>query len=145
MGFSDMAPYLEGAFLSSMMQDWQQTNKFIRDPHYRETNPILGQHPSSEKLAGLGLAAAGAQYGVYRAVPDQWKTLVALAPLMLSLDAVNSNRKLGFPIDNKALGLGALVTALEVYRHNNAKDQNSNMDLNLTYDKGPGFMFNYRW
>ena len=162
---ADIAPYLEGAFLASMMQDGQQTARFLRDQRYRETNPILGEHPSAEKLAALGFATAGAQYGIYRSVPESWQTPVALASLLISADAVNHNRRMGFPLDGKALGLGGLVTALEVWRHQNAKKQKeanageavmqelmkpkeepSSWDIHpFLKNDGGGAVFNYRW
>jgi hypothetical protein len=98
---ADIAPYAEGAAMSMLLQDWQQTG--ARKHDYYEKNPILGKSPSQDKINAYMATAAAAQYGLYKLLPDEYKLPFALATAAVEGHQINSNRNVGLPINFKAL------------------------------------------
>ena len=97
MPLDDITPYLEGAALSALIEDWQQTSAIARNPDYYERNPALGKHPSQDKVNAYMSAAGLTQLGLYESVPKDYKLPIALTTLGLEGYWINSNVKRGLP------------------------------------------------
>lgn len=108
----DLAPYAEGLFLSEAMQDYVQTSRFLKNPNNHELNPLLGTHPSRDRMnAGWGYSNA-LQYAAYSLLPNDLK--LPYAALSAGLEGANilrNKKQFGYSWDKPALGLGALATA----------------------------------
>jgi hypothetical protein len=145
---SSIAPYLEGAFLGETMQDWVQTTRFLRDPHFQEANPILGKHPSQAKMSAFGVGMDAAQYAGYEALPDNYKLPYAAISAILEGANVARNKKVtGYPLDKPSLALGALLTAAVVAIDKSkalANQKKYNIGVSVQ-PKGAMATFNMKW
>lgn len=131
---NSLAPWLEGLFLASTLQDWAQTSKFLRDPeHFEEGNPLLGKHPSQAKMTGFGVLADAAQYAGYKALPDDYKTPFALLSALASISNVRHNKRIiGYPINKPAALAGAALTG---YLVNDWKKKHNDNNISIGVDQ----------
>lgn len=94
----DITPYLEGAFLAGQIEDLAETGYIARHPDtYHENNPLMGKHPSPEKVNTFMPLAGLAQYEIYNALPDKYKALWAGISLGEQAVALHGNAKSGIP------------------------------------------------
>lgn len=141
----DIAPYVEGLFLSLLGQDWQQSRKMTRDPvRYREENPLYGEHPSQSKIdAGMALSGALHLAG-YNALPEKYRLPYALASALIEGKVVNDNRKQGLGINKPALAAGALMTLYLASRNKEGKEKKWAFYPD-TIEGAPGGRVNFYW
>ena len=59
--FSWQDRILESAALAALYADWSQSRDIARHPGLRETNPILGDHPSAASINRYFVAATAIQ------------------------------------------------------------------------------------
>jgi hypothetical protein len=63
---------LTGAALATIALDWGQTRTIARNPDkYRETNPILGPHPSLDRVNAFFALSMLATVGIAIALPPR--------------------------------------------------------------------------
>ena len=64
----------------------------------RETNPILGDHPSDAKVLGYFASAAIAGYLIMDNTPPRWRKWFATGVILVEADVVNKNYRLGLRV-----------------------------------------------
>ncbi len=139
----DIAPYMEGLFLTAGLADWAQTRKIARDPvRHIETNPVLGEHPSQRKVNAYMPIAGLLQYAGYKSLPDNLKLPYALATSLAEANVVRQNVNTGLGLNTPALLLGAALTAYLANENN--KDKAVSVTPTMI-DKTPGLVFNRRF
>ena len=64
----------EGAYLALHLTDWAQTRNIARNPdQWRETNRLLGEHPSVGRVNRYFVITAAAQIGIAVALSKGWR------------------------------------------------------------------------
>ena len=90
---------LEASFQGLTLIDWGQTLNVVSNPNLAEANPILGPHPSRERintLIPLGMAAHAALSCLLPAGP--WREAWQVISAALEFSAVGNNATLGVSI-----------------------------------------------
>ena len=62
---------------------------------FHETNPILGEHPSTGKVYGYFAASAVAGYLIMDSLPPNWRKAFAGGAILLEANMVTRNYQLG--------------------------------------------------
>ena len=79
-----------------LMIDWAQTRSFLRQPEsYHEANPILGQHPSNDKLTIAILSSVALHFGISYLMPQDWRSTFQAVSIGIEAMAVGNNYSLG--------------------------------------------------
>jgi hypothetical protein len=149
---SDLAPYLEGLFMTESLEDWAQTNKFLKNPKDFERDPLLGKHPSTEKITAFGTAMDAGQYEIYNHLSDKYK--LPFSAISAGLEGANIyrnakiNPKIGYPSEAEALIVGAAITAALVNKFNKKKKSKNNLSVDIEQipnTKATGPMLRMEW
>jgi hypothetical protein len=82
---------VESGCIALFVIDWGQT----LDRRYRESNPILGSHPSHVAVDGYFLGVIGAQVLVARLLPSPWRSVFQGVTLGIEGRSVVNNWRLG--------------------------------------------------
>jgi len=139
---SGIAPYVEGALMSMLIQDWFQSQQIIRNPHeWNEENPLLGEHPSRAKMTAMGTAAGLGHYWAYDKMSNENKLPWALIPAIIEAYVVNNNRRIGMGKTNlpaMAAGTALLGSLIK------SRDEKKNVSVE-TKNGVPAVMLNYNW
>lgn len=81
------------------VMDWRQTRQIASDPvHYREMNPLLGDHPSKERVDLYFAASTIAEIGIAHILPSDWRKAWLLSWIALSGVMVMHNNSIGLSI-----------------------------------------------
>ena len=89
----------EATYLTLQLVDWRQSCEIVKHPElYRETNTILGEHPSQSELNRYHIAAALLHVGIARALPKPTRDFWQYVSLVIEVDAVAHNRSIGIRI-----------------------------------------------
>lgn len=75
--------------------DLAQTREIVANPQWHETNPILGRDPTNGEVTAYFLSRAALQYVVADALPSGWRAAYLALELVVSVDTVYGNHKLG--------------------------------------------------
>lgn len=66
--------YRQAGFVAVTGVDWLQTREIAKSPgKYRETNPILGEHPSLEKVDAYFAVCVAAHTSIAVALPPEYR------------------------------------------------------------------------
>ncbi len=78
--------------------DWRQTRYFVKQGR-EETNPLLGHHPSVDKVDAICLSTIVGQYAVSRYVLDKpWRTAWQSMFIVIDGGAVGTNISAGIGV-----------------------------------------------
>lgn len=79
-----------GAISVTLACDWRQTRAFASEgwTYQLESNPILGERPTTQSVDAYFLAAMVAATAVWRLTPRKWRLLPALAIVALQVKAI---------------------------------------------------------
>ena len=95
---SDSFRSLEIAYQVVSLADMAQTLEISRNPNkYKELNPILGSHPSKDKVIPFFIAGGLIHYGISKSLPDKY--VPAWQEVSLFVETANVGR-------NYSMGLG---------------------------------------
>ena len=87
---------LEGAAIGLMAADWAQTRTVSRNPDkYHETNPILGDHPSTDTVDRYFAASILGHVAVAHCIPARWRQWWAGAFIAIEGATVGHNNSIG--------------------------------------------------
>lgn len=90
----------EAGYLVLHVIDWGQTRNISRRPDaYRELNPILGSHPSIERVNTYFALTAIAHTAISYALPADWRRGWQMVSIGMEATAVSNNYKIGLKID----------------------------------------------
>jgi hypothetical protein len=155
---SDLAPYLEGLFMTETAEDWVQTHKFLKSyPYSQENDPLLGKDPSTAKMTAFGAALDAGQYEIYNNLSDKYK--LPYAAISAGLEGANvyhnaqsrtkpGSNKLGYPSEAEALAVGAAITAALVNKFNKESKSKNNLSVDIEQipnTKATGPMLRMEW
>lgn len=89
--------YVLGAFLLVVLViDWRQTLTIAKNPDkWFEMNPILGKHPSVQKVHVYFLCVIAASAFVLSIVPRPWSIVIAVIACLVELAVVIRNDRKG--------------------------------------------------
>ena len=90
--------YREATYLTLLAIDWSQTRNFLRDPHYYELNPILGKHPSQDKVDAAVILTGLGHYLIARILPTEYRKAFQYVAIGVELGAVTHNYSIGVEI-----------------------------------------------
>lgn len=80
--------------------DWLQTRKIARNPDkYHEVNPLLGRHPSTEKVDMYFAAGAIAHVVITDHIPPKHRWFWHMISISISGLLVNQNFNIGLGIE----------------------------------------------
>jgi hypothetical protein len=82
---------IESGCIALFLIDWAQT----LDRRYQESNPILGNHPSTAAVHGYFLAVISAQVVVARLLPSPWRSVFQGITIGIEGRSVVNNWRLG--------------------------------------------------
>ena len=147
---NDIAPYLEGLFATESFEDWAQTSRFLKNPAYAEKNPLLGKHPSEDKMTAFGTALDAGQYEIYNNLSDKYKLPYAAISAGLEGANIYHNKRTGtgYPSEAEALTVGAAITAALVNKFNKDKKSKNNLSVDIEQipnTKATGPMLRMEW
>ena len=90
---------LQALYATLHFMDWSQTLKIARNPdHYREINPILGEHPSEGHVNSYMAMSLVAHTGISFLLPKPWRTLWQGAGIAIKYTLVRHNESIGLEI-----------------------------------------------
>lgn len=79
--------------LSLLGADWAQTRTIAKNPQqYHETNPILGEHPSSGRVNNYFAASALGHTLLMNALPPKWRKWGQYGLIGLEAPTVGKNK-----------------------------------------------------
>ena len=82
---------VETGCIALFLVDWQQT----LDRRYQESNPLLGNHPSTAAVDGYFLAVTSAQVVAARLLPSPWRSVFQGITIGIEGRSVVNNWRLG--------------------------------------------------
>lgn len=95
----DLDLALESAFIAALYVDYRQTRTIAADTGhdpFHENNPILGSHPSPNKINGYFIAGALAHAAITYTIPKgEYRTGFQLVTLGFELGATVQNFRIG--------------------------------------------------
>lgn len=87
---------LEATYLAGHLIDYAQTLQISRDPeHYYEINPILGSHPSTERVHAYMVGSGLAHVAIAYLLPKPYREIFQSGTLMLKIGIVKHNADIG--------------------------------------------------
>jgi hypothetical protein len=97
--WSEADKYREATYLTFHTLDWAQTRYISKHSEYYEINPILGEHPSTQKvdtyfvLTGLGHVA------ITHYLPSKYRSVWQWSTIALEAALVIHNKRIGIQFD----------------------------------------------
>ncbi len=89
---------LLGTMVAAEIIDWRQTRRIAEQPdRYWEINPLIGRHPSQDRVDQYFLISAVVKVGIAHVLPSQWRKI------WLGIMAAGS---VGCVLYNNSIGLG---------------------------------------
>jgi hypothetical protein len=82
---------LQATGIVLLLADVGQTRWALDSGHFRETNPILGSHPSRLRLGATTAVELLAHYAIARALPRPYRTIFQCAVIGVEVNAVGRN------------------------------------------------------
>lgn len=82
-------------FAGTLLLDYAQTKDIKNHPGHYETNPILGRHPSDDRIALYFVAAGLGHYAVTKALPPEWRPAWQYGWIALEVLTILKNRQVG--------------------------------------------------
>jgi hypothetical protein len=73
--------------------DWHQTQQIVEEPGYYEYNPVLGRHPSMEKVNIVMASWAIVHMGISCVLKSTWRTTWQISTVVweLPLDVIHNH------------------------------------------------------
>ena len=98
-GWSTADTYRQSGVVALMGIDWAQTRKIAQNPDkYSEMNPVLGSHPSTEKVDAYFLTCAAAHTVVSMVLPPEYRVLWQYIWIGLEAGTVAHNASIGLGV-----------------------------------------------
>jgi hypothetical protein len=98
-GWSTEDSYRQAGFVALTGIDWMQTRKIAKNPDdYYERNPILGEHPSTEKVDIYFPACIAAHTMVAMALPPEYRKWWQYVAIGVEAGVVASNLSIGLGV-----------------------------------------------
>jgi hypothetical protein len=98
-GWSTADTYRQAGFLALTGIDWAQTRKIAKNQDdYHEHNPILGSHPSTEKVDIYFPACIAAHTAVAAALPPEYRKWWQYVFIGVEAGVVASNLSIGLGV-----------------------------------------------
>lgn len=83
----------QAAALGLLGADWAQTRTIAKNPHqFNETNPILGEHPSTQKVNNYFAASMIGHTLLMNALPPEWRKWAQYGTIGLEAPTVRKNK-----------------------------------------------------
>jgi hypothetical protein len=77
------------------LADWAQTRNIVRDPdRFRETNPLIGEHPSRGRVDGSFVLGSALLFGLAHYLPEYRKQILQWV-VVLGAGVVARNASIG--------------------------------------------------
>lgn len=92
---------------SATLVDWAQTREIVRNPNFKEGNPLLGENPSDSKIGAVMLTRMAVTHLIYTKVQDEYRTAMLASINVVWWGVVVHNHRLGvrpFKTDDKWTG-----------------------------------------
>lgn len=91
---------LQGTYLTVHAIDWRQTRYIAKHPdEFSETNPLLGENPSTSKVDNLMLSIALLHTGITKSLPSEHRMYWQMFTLGFKVGYVEKNIYLGIGMD----------------------------------------------
>ena len=98
-GWSTEDSYRQVGVVALSGVDWMQTRKIAKNPdEYHENNPILGEHPSTEKVDVYFAASIAAHTAVAMALPPEYRKWFQYISIGVQAGVVASNFSIGLGV-----------------------------------------------
>jgi len=94
----DLTPkeiHTELLFAGTLLLDYSQTRDIKNHPGMYETNPILGKHPSDDKIATYFVLAGVGHYLVTKALPAEYRPAWQWGAIGLETLVILHNKQIG--------------------------------------------------
>jgi len=90
---------LEGLFITTLMIDWGQTLYISEYPDkYWESNPILGENPSRERVNAYFASCIVGHILITRILPPKWRTAWQTIWIGIELKTIHNNWQVGIRV-----------------------------------------------
>lgn len=89
----------QAAYLSLHYADWRQTIQLAEHPDYHELNPIIGKHPSRQRVDNYFAATAVAHTAVSVMLPPRWRSRWQYFTIATQGLVVHHNYQIGWRVD----------------------------------------------
>ena len=98
-GWSREDTYRQAGVVTLSGIDWMQTRKIAKNPDdYYERNPLLGSHPSTEKVDAYFAASIAAHTVVSAALPPEYRKWWQYVSIGVEAGVVASNFSIGLGV-----------------------------------------------
>lgn len=95
-GWTTEDSYRQAGFVAITGIDWMQTRKIAKNPdEYHEHNPILGSHPSTEKVDAYFAAGIVTHTAIAMALPPEYRKWWQYVFIGIEAGVVASNFSIG--------------------------------------------------
>jgi hypothetical protein len=88
----------EAGYLAAVVVDWHQTREGQATPGMRETNPVLGDHPSNAKVNAWFIGSNVAQFLIADALPSDLRNYWLTAGIVFEFSVVKNNKEIGLKV-----------------------------------------------
>ncbi len=100
MSWDSKDTYYQGAVVSALLIDMGQTLHIADNPNkYYEMNPLLGKHPSKEKVVGYFMGGIGAHTLIAMALPQDYRRVWQCVGIGIESLAVYHNDRVGVKLE----------------------------------------------
>lgn len=82
---------LAGVYTAAVWIDLAQTRFFLKSPHWQESNPLLGKHPSPLKVDLMGLAGVLTMMGVSHVAKNPWRSVFLAVGTVIEMRVIAFN------------------------------------------------------
>jgi hypothetical protein len=98
-GWSTEDSYRQTGFVALMGVDWMQTRKIAKNPEdYHEHNPLIGSHPSTEKVDVYFPVCIAAHTAVAMVLPSEYRKWWQYVFIGIEAGAVANNLSIGLGV-----------------------------------------------
>jgi hypothetical protein len=81
-----------------MYIDWKQTSQFSKNPKYYELNPIIGKHPSQDKINAYFITSLLLKTLIANELPHPQRTWWQVFIISVSMICIYRNESIGIGI-----------------------------------------------
>lgn len=100
MSWDTKDTYYQGAVIGTLLTDMAQTLYIADNPNeYSEMNPLLGKHPSQEKVVGYFMGWIVAHTAIAMALPPTYRRIWQGVFIIGELGAIGHNALAGVRLD----------------------------------------------
>jgi hypothetical protein len=98
-GWSTEDSYRQAGVIALSGVDWMQTRKIAKNPDkYYEKNPLLGEHPSTEKVDVYFAASIAANTAIAMALPPEYRKWFQYVSIGVEAGVVANNFSIGLGV-----------------------------------------------